>query len=150
MSTCSDTDKVKHHTIPGLKTHSYLRDHMKTTSLKWCLSHLGPGSKSDPNTVLSDPEVQVRLESGPGAAVHSPLAEQNGFLQCRVQAFCADFIMTSLRNLAFFLEDDSASQVLPMEITIKDTHVNLKVVLHKMLLPIFRALQIIHLLLFEL
>ncbi|XP_016119453.1 UHRF1-binding protein 1-like [Sinocyclocheilus grahami] len=34
--------------------------------------------------------------------------------------------MTSLRNLSLFLEDDSASQVLPMEITIKDTHVNLK------------------------
>ncbi|XP_073670845.1 bridge-like lipid transfer protein family member 3B isoform X3 [Paramisgurnus dabryanus] len=86
----------------------------------------GSGSRSDPNTVLLVPEVQVRLESGPGAAVHSPLAEQNGFLQCRVQALSADFLMTSLRNLAFFLEDDSASQVLPMEITIKDTHINLK------------------------
>lgn len=80
---------------------------------------------------MSDPEVQVRLESGPGAAAHSPLAEQNGFLQCRVHAFSADFLMTSLRNLAFFLEDDSASPpVLPMEITIKDTHVNLKVNIH--------------------
>ncbi|KAF4114626.1 UHRF1-binding protein 1-like isoform X2 [Onychostoma macrolepis] len=86
----------------------------------------GSGSGSDPSTVLLNPEVQVRLISGPGAAVHSPLAEQNGFLQCHLQAFSADFLMTSLRNLAFFLEDDSASQVLPMEITIKDTHVNLK------------------------
>ncbi|XP_051974044.1 UHRF1-binding protein 1-like isoform X1 [Xyrauchen texanus] len=86
----------------------------------------GSGSGLDPSTVLLNPEVHVRLESGPGAAVHSPLAEQNGFLQCRVQAFNADFLMTSLRNLAMFLEDDSASQVLPMEIAIKDTHVNLK------------------------
>ncbi|XP_056311633.1 UHRF1-binding protein 1-like isoform X2 [Danio aesculapii] len=86
----------------------------------------GSGSGSDPSAVLLNPEVQVRLESGPGAAVHSPLAEQNGFLQCHLQAFSADFLMTSLRNLALFLEDDSASQVLPMEITIKDTHVNLK------------------------
>ncbi|KAK9975976.1 hypothetical protein ABG768_021201 [Culter alburnus] len=86
----------------------------------------GSGSGSDPSTVLLNPEVQVRLESGPGAAVHSPLAEQNGFLQCRLQAFSADFLMTSLRNLALFLGDDTASQVLPMEITIKDTHVNLK------------------------
>ncbi|KAL0195947.1 hypothetical protein M9458_009519, partial [Cirrhinus mrigala] len=77
------------------------------------------GSGLEPSAVLLNPEVQVRLESGPGAAVHSPLAEQNGFLH-------ADFLMTSLRNLALFLEDDSASQVLPMEITIKDTHVNLK------------------------
>ncbi|XP_048010587.1 UHRF1-binding protein 1-like isoform X4 [Megalobrama amblycephala] len=87
---------------------------------------LSSGSGSDPSTVLLNPEVQVRLESGPGAAVHSPLAEQNGFLQCRLQAFSADFLMTSLRNLALFLGDDTASQVLPMEITIKDTHVNLK------------------------
>ncbi|XP_026116623.1 UHRF1-binding protein 1-like isoform X3 [Carassius auratus] len=86
----------------------------------------GSGSGSDLSTVLLNPEVQVRLESGPGAAVHSPLAEQNGFLQCRLQAFSADFLMTSLRNLALFMEDDSTSQVLPMEITIKDTHVNLK------------------------
>ncbi|RXN21263.1 UHRF1-binding 1-like isoform X2 [Labeo rohita] len=86
----------------------------------------GFSSGSEPSAVLLNPEVQVRLESGPGAAVHSPLAEQNGFLQCRLQAFSADFLMTSLRNLALFLEDDSASQVLPMEITIKDTHVNLK------------------------
>ncbi|XP_073694922.1 bridge-like lipid transfer protein family member 3B [Garra rufa] len=86
----------------------------------------GSGSGSEPSAVLLNPEVQVRLESGPGAAVHSPLAEQNGFLQCRLQAFSADFHMTSLRNLALFMEDDSASQVLPMEITIKDTHVNLK------------------------
>ncbi|XP_051976789.1 UHRF1-binding protein 1-like isoform X1 [Xyrauchen texanus] len=86
----------------------------------------GSGSGSDPSMVLLNPEVQVRLESGPGAAVHSPLAKQNGFLQCRLQAFNADFLMTSLQNLAVFLEDDSASQILPMEITIKDTHVNLK------------------------
>uniref|UniRef100_A0A673KXD2 Uncharacterized protein n=1 Tax=Sinocyclocheilus rhinocerous TaxID=307959 RepID=A0A673KXD2_9TELE len=97
-------------------------------SLRQYLSNrsLGSGSGSDPSTVLLNPEVQVRLESGPGAAVHSALAEQNGFLQCRLQAFSADFLMTSLRNLSLFLEDDSASQVLPMEITIKDTHVNLK------------------------
>uniref|UniRef100_A0A673IM59 UHRF1-binding protein 1-like n=1 Tax=Sinocyclocheilus rhinocerous TaxID=307959 RepID=A0A673IM59_9TELE len=85
----------------------------------------GSGSGSEPSAVLN-PEVQVRLESGPRAAVHSPLAKQNGFLQCRLQAFCADFLMASLRNLALFLEEDSTSQVLPMEITIKDTHVNLK------------------------
>ncbi|XP_052410490.1 UHRF1-binding protein 1-like isoform X5 [Carassius gibelio] len=91
-----------------------------------CEGTSSSGSGSDLSTVLLNPEVQVRLESGPGAAVHSPLAEQNGFLQCRLQAFSADFLMTSLRNLALFMEDDSTSQVLPMEITIKDTHVNLK------------------------
>lgn len=101
--------------------------HYLMSDIYQSLSLPGSGSGSDPSTVLLNPEVQVRLESGPGAAVHSPLAEQNGFLQCHLQAFSADFLMASLRNLALFLEDDSASQVLPMEITIKDTHVNLKV-----------------------
>ncbi|KAI4886670.1 hypothetical protein NFI96_016333 [Prochilodus magdalenae] len=84
------------------------------------------GSGQDPWSRQLSPELRLRLESGPGAAAHSPLAEHNGFLQCHLQAFSADFLMTSLRNLALFLEDDSTSQVLPMEITIKDTHVNLK------------------------
>ncbi|XP_057179715.1 UHRF1-binding protein 1-like isoform X2 [Triplophysa rosa] len=127
-SVCCSLDLKGDDTAVALEVGRIRPNQLGNVSLRQYLSNrsLGSGSKSDPNTVLSDPEVEVRLESGPGAAVHSPLAEQNGFLQCRVQAFCADFIMTSLRNLAFFLEDDSASQVLPMEITIKDTHVNLK------------------------
>ncbi|KAK1789580.1 hypothetical protein P4O66_015483, partial [Electrophorus voltai] len=83
-------------------------------------------SEQDLFSEQQTPEVRLRLESGPEAAAHSPLAERNGFLQCHLQAFNADFLMTTLRNLSVFLEDDSTSQVLPMEIMIKDTHVNLK------------------------
>ncbi|XP_062299972.1 UHRF1-binding protein 1-like isoform X1 [Scomber scombrus] len=72
------------------------------------------------------PEVQARLESGPCAAAHSPLAERNGFLQLRLHGYRASFLMSTLQNLAHFLEDDSAPQVLPMEISVSDTHVNLK------------------------
>ncbi|XP_030575903.1 bridge-like lipid transfer protein family member 3B isoform X1 [Archocentrus centrarchus] len=75
---------------------------------------------------LHSPAVRARLESGPCAAAHSPLAERNGFLQLHLHDYTASFMMSSLRNLALFLEDDSASQVLPMEISIKDTHINLK------------------------
>lgn len=75
---------------------------------------------------LHSPEVRARLESGPCAAAHSPLAERNGFLQLRVHGYQASFLMSTLRNLALFLEDDSAPQVLPMEISIRDTHINLK------------------------
>ncbi|KAF0029787.1 hypothetical protein F2P81_018892 [Scophthalmus maximus] len=75
---------------------------------------------------LHRPEVRARLESGPCAAAHSPLAEQNGFLQLRLQGYQASFLMSTLRNLAHFLEDDSASQVLPMEISVSNTHINLK------------------------
>lgn len=73
------------------------------------------------------PEVQARLESGPCAAAHSPLAERNGFLQLRLHGYHASFLMSTLRNLSLFMEDDSASQVLPMEICVRDTHIDLKV-----------------------
>ncbi|XP_070976733.1 bridge-like lipid transfer protein family member 3B isoform X2 [Oncorhynchus clarkii lewisi] len=72
------------------------------------------------------PEVRARLESGPCAATHSPLAETNGFLQLRLHGYRASFLMSSLRNLAHFLEDDSTPQVLPMEISVRDTHIDLK------------------------
>ncbi|KAM9335091.1 bridge-like lipid transfer protein family member 3B isoform 2-T2 [Symphorus nematophorus] len=75
---------------------------------------------------LHSPEVRARLESGPCAAAHSPLAERNGFLQLRLHGYQASFLMSTMRNLALFLEDDSAPQVLPMEISIGDTHINLK------------------------
>uniref|UniRef100_A0A671L139 UHRF1-binding protein 1-like n=1 Tax=Sinocyclocheilus anshuiensis TaxID=1608454 RepID=A0A671L139_9TELE len=127
-SVCCSLDLKGDDTAVALEVGRIRPNQLGNVSLRQYLSNrsLGSGSGSDPSTVLLNPEVQVRLESGPGAAVHSPLAEQNGFLQCRLQAFSADFLMTSLRNLSLFLEDDSASQVLPMEITIKDTHVNLK------------------------
>ncbi|XP_041717210.2 UHRF1-binding protein 1-like isoform X3 [Coregonus clupeaformis] len=90
-----------------------------------------PGSKGGGLEVNSDgtthhPEVRARLESGPCAAAHSPLAETNGFLQLRLRGYRASFLMSSLRNLAHFLEDDSAPQVLPMEISVRDTHIDLK------------------------
>ncbi|XP_016390411.1 bridge-like lipid transfer protein family member 3B isoform X3 [Sinocyclocheilus rhinocerous] len=127
-SVCCSLDLKGDDTAVALEVGQIRPNQLGNVSLRQYLSNrsLGSGSGSDPSTVLLNPEVQVRLESGPGAAVHSALAEQNGFLQCRLQAFSADFLMTSLRNLSLFLEDDSASQVLPMEITIKDTHVNLK------------------------
>uniref|UniRef100_UPI0037E95AEB bridge-like lipid transfer protein family member 3B isoform X2 n=1 Tax=Semicossyphus pulcher TaxID=241346 RepID=UPI0037E95AEB len=75
---------------------------------------------------LHGPEVRARLESGPCAAAHSPLAERNGFLQLRLHGYQANFLMSTMRNLAHFLEDDSAPQVLPMEISVRDTHINLK------------------------
>uniref|UniRef100_A0A8C1QC54 UHRF1 binding protein 1-like n=1 Tax=Cyprinus carpio TaxID=7962 RepID=A0A8C1QC54_CYPCA len=123
-SVCCSLDLKGDDTAVALEVGRIRPNQLGNVSLRQYLSNRS-GSGSEPSAVLN-PEVQVRLESGPGAAVHSPLAEQNGFLQCSLQAFSADFLMASLRNLGLFLEDDSASQVLPMEITIKDTHVNLK------------------------
>ncbi|XP_006780846.1 UHRF1-binding protein 1-like isoform X3 [Neolamprologus brichardi] len=89
-------------------------------------SQAGGESSSASIQGLRGPAVRARLESGPWAAAHSPLAERNGFLQLQLHDYTASFMMSSLRNLALFLEDDSASQVLPMEISIRDTHIDLK------------------------
>ncbi|XP_059181729.1 UHRF1-binding protein 1-like isoform X2 [Centropristis striata] len=97
-----------------------LRQYLSTRSLAGAETR--PGSSGS----LHAPEVRARLESGPCAAAHSPLAERNGFLQLRLSGYHANFMMSTLRNLAHFLEDDSAPQVLPMEISVTDTHVNLK------------------------
>ncbi|RVE56637.1 hypothetical protein OJAV_G00223570 [Oryzias javanicus] len=97
-----------------------LRQYLSNRSLAGGESH--SASAHGPNR----PEVQARLESGPCAAAHSPLAERNGFLQLRLQGYHASFLMSTLRNLSLFLEDDSASQVLPMEICVRDTHIDLK------------------------
>uniref|UniRef100_A0A8C7SXE5 Bridge-like lipid transfer protein family member 3B n=1 Tax=Oncorhynchus mykiss TaxID=8022 RepID=A0A8C7SXE5_ONCMY len=97
-------------------------------SLRQYLSNrsLGGGLEANTDGTTHLPEVRARLESGPCAAAHSPLAETNGFLQLRLHGYRASFLMSSLRNLAHFLEDDSAPQVLPMEISVRDTHIDLK------------------------
>ncbi|CAJ1054782.1 UHRF1-binding protein 1-like isoform X1 [Xyrichtys novacula] len=89
-------------------------------------SQVGGELNSASSRSLHSPEVRARLESGPCAAAHSPLAERNGFLQLRLHGYQASFLMSTMRNLAHFLEDDSAPQVLPMEISVRDTHINLK------------------------
>ncbi|XP_047245468.1 UHRF1-binding protein 1-like isoform X3 [Girardinichthys multiradiatus] len=89
-------------------------------------SQAGGGTNSESSRGLYSPEVRARLESGPSAATLSSLAEQNGFLQLHLHGYNASFLMASLRNLALFLDGDHSSNVLPMEIRIKDTHIDLK------------------------
>lgn len=72
------------------------------------------------------PEVSLRLENGPSAGVHSPLAAQNGFLQCMIKNFNSEFLVSSLTNLGVFLEDDVPADIIPMKIEIMGTRINLK------------------------
>ncbi|NWU51571.1 URFB1 protein, partial [Dromas ardeola] len=72
------------------------------------------------------PEVCLRLEVGPSAAVHSPLAVQNGFLHMLVHSYTAEFFMSFLTNLGPFLEDEIIPEVIPMEIEVVDAKVTLK------------------------
>ncbi|NWX38783.1 URFB1 protein, partial [Steatornis caripensis] len=72
------------------------------------------------------PEVCLRLEVGPNAAVHSPLAVQNGFLRMLVHSYTAEFFMSFLTNLGPFLEDEIIPEVIPMEIEVVDGKITLK------------------------
>ncbi|NWU89614.1 URFB1 protein, partial [Upupa epops] len=72
------------------------------------------------------PEVCLRLEVGPSAAVHSPLAVQNGFLRMLVHSYTAEFFMSFLTNLGPFLEDEIIPEVIPMEIEVVDAKITLK------------------------
>ncbi|NXL36897.1 URFB1 protein, partial [Glaucidium brasilianum] len=72
------------------------------------------------------PEVCLRLEVGPNAAVRSPLAVQNGFLHMLVHSYTAEFFMSFLTNLGPFLEDEIIPEVIPMEIEVVDAKITLK------------------------
>ncbi|XP_023263953.1 UHRF1-binding protein 1-like isoform X3 [Seriola lalandi dorsalis] len=143
QSVCVGMEVVGESTAVGLEVGQVTPSQLGNVSLRQYLSNrsLGmvcsvpiPAQSSQAGGEISSaslkgfhsPAVRARLESGPCAAAHSPLAERNGFLQLRLHGYQASFLMSTLRNLAHFLEDDSAPQVLPMEISIRNTHVNLK------------------------
>uniref|UniRef100_A0A3Q4GUP4 Bridge-like lipid transfer protein family member 3B n=1 Tax=Neolamprologus brichardi TaxID=32507 RepID=A0A3Q4GUP4_NEOBR len=124
QSVCVGMEAMGESTAVALEVGRVTPSQLGNVSLRQYLSNRSLGKKC--KSGLRGPAVRARLESGPWAAAHSPLAERNGFLQLQLHDYTASFMMSSLRNLALFLEDDSASQVLPMEISIRDTHIDLK------------------------
>uniref|UniRef100_A0A667ZFM1 Bridge-like lipid transfer protein family member 3B n=1 Tax=Myripristis murdjan TaxID=586833 RepID=A0A667ZFM1_9TELE len=122
QSVCVGMEVVGESTAVALEVGQVRPSQLGNVSLRQYLSNRSLGKRSD----LHRPEVRARLESGPCAAAHSPLAERNGFLQLRLHGYQASFLMSTLRNLAHFLEDNSAPQVLPMEISVKDIHIDMK------------------------
>uniref|UniRef100_A0A8C5GWL3 Chorein N-terminal domain-containing protein n=1 Tax=Gouania willdenowi TaxID=441366 RepID=A0A8C5GWL3_GOUWI len=127
QSVCASMELVGESAAVALEVGHITPHQLGNTSLRQYLSSRTGGDVGSASIHTGhNPEVRARLESGPCAAAHSPLAERNGFLQLRLHGYRANFLMSTLRNLAYFLEDDSAPQVLPMEISVRDTHINLK------------------------
>ncbi|NXM35634.1 URFB1 protein, partial [Oxyruncus cristatus] len=72
------------------------------------------------------PELCLRLEGGPAAAAHSPLAEQNGFLRVLLRGCDTQLCMSSLTSLGPFLEDEIIPEVIPMEIEVVDAKITMQ------------------------
>uniref|UniRef100_A0A8C5P0N5 Bridge-like lipid transfer protein family member 3A n=1 Tax=Jaculus jaculus TaxID=51337 RepID=A0A8C5P0N5_JACJA len=89
-----------------------------------------PGSRfqesSDLKTGHIRPSVGLRFEVGPHAALHSPLAAQNGFLHFLLSGCDLELLTSVLSGLGPFLEDEEIPVVVPMQIELLNSSITLK------------------------
>lgn len=72
------------------------------------------------------PVVRARMELGPSAGRHSPLAESAGFLEMRVAGCRAELLASTLSTLGPFLEDELSADVQPMRLHLDNATITLK------------------------
>uniref|UniRef100_A0A8C9Q3C2 UHRF1 binding protein 1 n=1 Tax=Spermophilus dauricus TaxID=99837 RepID=A0A8C9Q3C2_SPEDA len=72
------------------------------------------------------PAVGLRFEVGPRAAIHSPLAAQNGFLHFLLRGCDLELLTSVLNGLGPFLEDEEVPVVFPMQIELLNSSITLK------------------------
>ncbi|XP_058162580.1 bridge-like lipid transfer protein family member 3A isoform X2 [Dasypus novemcinctus] len=72
------------------------------------------------------PAVGLRFEVGPGAAVHSPLAIQNGFLHFLLRDCDLELLTSVLNGLGPFLTDEEIPVIVPMQIELLNSRITLK------------------------
>uniref|UniRef100_A0A8D1Y2P9 UHRF1 binding protein 1 n=2 Tax=Sus scrofa TaxID=9823 RepID=A0A8D1Y2P9_PIG len=89
-----------------------------------------PGTSfQESSTLKTDhirPAVGLRFEVGPGAAVHSLLAAQNGFLHFLLRGCDLELLTSVLNGLGPFLEDEETPVVVPMKIELLNSRITLK------------------------
>lgn len=89
-----------------------------------------PGTSFQETSVLKighiSPAVGLRFEVGPSAAVHSPLAIQNGFLHFLLRGCDIELLTSVLKGLGPFLEDEEIPVVVPMKIELLNSRITLK------------------------
>ncbi|KAM6108413.1 bridge-like lipid transfer protein family member 3A [Pterocles gutturalis] len=119
LSVALQVMKVVPEQLSNVGMWQYLRGYL-------ALGDPGIEKPSVPEASKTQPEVRLRLEVGPSAAVHSPLAVQNGFLHMLVHSYTAELFLSFLTNLGPFLEDEIIPEVIPMEIEVMDAKITLK------------------------
>ncbi|XP_008591357.1 PREDICTED: UHRF1-binding protein 1, partial [Galeopterus variegatus] len=89
-----------------------------------------PGTNFQESSTLKTghmrPAVGLRFEVGPGAAVHSPLATQNGFLHFLLRDCDLELLTSVLNGLGAFLEDEEIPVIVPMQIELLNSSITLK------------------------
>lgn len=89
-----------------------------------------PGTNFQESSTLKaghvKPAVGLRFEVGPSAAVHSPLATKNGFLDLLLRGCDLELLTSVLNGLGPFLEDEEVPVVVPMQIELLDSRITLK------------------------